>query len=387
MILKNFCAENSIDRNKCVIVFSGFNERAVIAFLRTLESNNINYAIIAKSYNDNIFLSNYKNKVLAVRNSETLILEDLIASIKKIKEQYDAEEYIIAPTTEALNRVLIEERKSFEEIGCVIPLVNKHLYELISDKYSFGKICSRNGIAVPKEIEFSLNASLPIVAKPKKYFSPSRREILSPILIKDSKEFELFCKNYNTEDFYYQEFVEGKCLYLLYYFHSNGMIYKFSQENLIQQPAGKSMVAAISTNFHNSEESLKYEKLFKSLKFNGLVMIEVKQKEDINYMIEANPRFWGPSQLFVDASMNFFEAFLHDYGLIKSLPKFKQINKITRYYWLGGIISTIRNNSNLNFYNIVDNNFFHSLPQWIENDIYRREDTIEIFKKEFLNGR
>ena len=37
-------------------------------------------------------------------------------------------------------------------------------------------------------------------------------------------------------------------------------------------------------------------------------------------MIEANPRFWGPSQLFVDAGFNLFESFLFDYNIIETLP-------------------------------------------------------------------
>ncbi|WP_096635447.1 hypothetical protein [Clostridium cochlearium] len=71
----------------------------------------IDYAIIAKSEYDEIFLTEYKDKVLAIRESIPLILEDLVSSIKKVKEKHFAEEYIIAPTTEALNRFILENRK------------------------------------------------------------------------------------------------------------------------------------------------------------------------------------------------------------------------------------------------------------------------------------
>lgn len=377
----------SSNKKKCVLVFSGFNPRAVIAFLRTMEHKKVNYAIIAKSEQDDIFLTEYKDKVLAIRHSIPLMLEDLLASIKQVKEKYFAEEYIIAPTTEALNRFILVNRESFEKLGCIIPLVKKELYELISDKYSFGQICSENGILVPKEVKLNKKITFPIVAKPKKYFSAEKKEILSPIIIKELIDFQMFYNKYDIKDFYYQEYVDGNSFYLLYYFHRNGEVYKFSQENLIQQPNGKSMLAAISSDFHNSDESYRYEKMFKLLKFYGFVMIEVKQKENRNYMIEANPRFWGPSQLFVDAGINFFEAFLHDYGFIDLLPKFKAVNNITNYFWLGGITSTIMKDSKLSFYNINKNEFLSFLPKWLENDIYRRDDTMEIFKKEFLNGR
>lgn len=52
---------------KIVIVFSGYNQRAVISFLRTLEKNTICYAIIASSAQDTIFQSSYADKVEYVR--------------------------------------------------------------------------------------------------------------------------------------------------------------------------------------------------------------------------------------------------------------------------------------------------------------------------------
>lgn len=370
---------------KCVIVFSGFNQRAVIAFLRTLEKNDVDYVIIAKSEEDDIFLTNYKHSVLAVRKSVSLVLEDLIESIKAVQRVHKREEYVIAPTTEALNRFLLEKRESFEKMGCSIPLVDKNLYELISNKYSFGRLCYQHGILVPKEININHDFELPLVAKPKKYFSSINGQVLSPIIIYNSHELEKFISEYKLEDFYFQEYVNGKSIYLLYYFHRNGTTFRFSQENLVQQPNGKSMVAAISSNFHHSEESCKYEKLFRNLKFFGLVMVEVRQHNDKNYMIEANPRFWGPSQLFVDAGTNFFEPFLHDFGLIESYSKFIEPTNIIRYFWFGGVSDTIRKNERLIFHYYNEIELSDLLPEWIKYDIYRRPDTRSIFIKEVFS--
>ena len=127
-------------RKKCIVIFSGFNQRAIIAFLRTLKKNNLDYAIIAKPENDDIFLTDYKCRVLAIRKLVSLNLEDLIGSIKEVQRKHKADEYIIAPTTEALNRFLLDNKERFNNIGCEIPLVDKNLYELISNKYSFGKL-------------------------------------------------------------------------------------------------------------------------------------------------------------------------------------------------------------------------------------------------------
>lgn len=372
-------------REKALIIFSGYNQRAITAFLRTLEKNKVEYKIIAKSKDDPIFLTKYKNKVAAIRESIPLVLDDLFVTIDKVKSLFPAEEYVIAPSTEALNRFLLKNREAFLEKKCTIPLVNKNLYETISNKYSFGKKCEEEGILVPKELKKEDINDFPIVAKPIKYFSVSQKKVLSPVIIDSQTKWEYFLKNYSCEDFYFQEYIEGRCFYLLYYFHRNGTIYKFSQENMIQQSEGKSMLAAISSKFHNTPESFKFEKLFKSLEFYGFLMIEVKQKNDKNYMIEANPRFWGPSQLFVDAGINFFEFFLHDYGFLNYLPNISLKGDIVKYFWFGGLVSEIKNNAVLKFYNIKENDFFINFHDWLEYDVYKREDTLEIFKKEFIS--
>ena len=41
-------------KKKLVIVFSGYNDRAVYAFIRTLEVHNVFYAVIARDVNDSV---------------------------------------------------------------------------------------------------------------------------------------------------------------------------------------------------------------------------------------------------------------------------------------------------------------------------------------------
>ena len=320
--------------NKCIVIFSGFNQRAVIAFIRTISKHDLDYVIIAKSIDDPILLSEYRNKVLVIRKTSRLDMDDMLLAIKEIQMKHFADEYIIAPSSDALNRFFLDSREKFKQYRCHIPLVDKMTYELISDKHSFGELCKENDINIPGELEFSLDMAVPVVAKPKKYFSKSTGKTLAPEIINTPKELESFHGQYDIGDFYFQEYINGKSLYLLYCFASSGKIFKFSQENIVQQTGGKSMVYAISSDFHYSEESLKYEALFKKVNFRGLVMIEIKQRESKNFMIEANPRFWGPSQLFVDARVNLFEALLYDIGLVKETPSFEKRSKITKYFLL-----------------------------------------------------
>ena len=368
---------------KCLIIFSGYNQRAVIAFIRTLELHQIDYAIIAKSKDDPIFTTTYINKIIATRQLVQLDLNEIIGLINKVKEQIIADEYIIAPSTEALNRFLLRNRENIELGNIIIPLVSRTTYKLISDKYSFGKLCKDNGIKVPLEYTVLDEALLPFVAKPKQYFC-TNDSIHNPFIIQTEEDKQIFLKECNPSDFYYQEYIRGKSFYLLYYFNRDNSVFKFSQENFIQQPNGKSIVAAVSSIFHNTNESLKYEQLFKSLNFFGLVMVEVKQQGNINYLIEANPRFWGPSQLFVDAGMNFFEAFLHDFGVLEMPPIFSKPLKEFKYFWLGGILKTFKIQKKLTLHQGNEYNLLTELPTWLQSDIYRKPDTFNIFKNELI---
>ena len=52
---------------------------------------------------------------------------------------------------------------------------------------------------------------------------------------------------------------------------------------------------------HLDEISHSYGRLIKSLNFHGLIMIDLKKHNNNYFLIEANPRLWGPSQLILDS--------------------------------------------------------------------------------------
>lgn len=366
-----------------VIIFSGFNQRAVFAFLRTISKCNLQYAIIAKSKKDTILLSQYKDHVLAIRASEKLVLDDILDCVDRVNQQKDWLFPIIAPTSEGLNRFMLEFRTIFEQKGMTIPLVERELYKRISDKYSFSLLCKEYGIDVPEEYVSPIEINTRFVAKPKTYFSKDG-VALSPMLILTTKDKQSFLSQYDLEDFYYQEYIEGESFYLLYYFNHQGDVYKFSQKNIAQQSDGKSIIAAVSSDLHDSELSLMYENLFLDQNFFGFVMIEVRKNGNKNYMIEANPRFWGPSQLFVDAQKNFFEVFLLDYGLIKNCKDFIRYNvNNTYYFWYGGMVQMFRENKNI-VYHVTNIDMEKKLHSWLLHDVYLRDDTLNVFKNELI---
>lgn len=361
---------------KTILIFSGYNQRALIAFLRTLRSNNIeNYVIVALSREDDILKTEYRHKVGVIRTSKELNVSVFKHILDKIRKQKD-ELFFVIPSSEYFNRFLLRERKTIEEMGCEIPLAEKELYEMISDKERFNRICRQHGISVPDKIEFPDNFKRAFAAKPKNYIS-SNGNVYAPILVRDEDAYKELINHYPLEDFFYEEFVEGKNFYLLYYFGKNNTVFSFSQENLVQQPHGKSMVAARSAGIHREKIGRIFENLFRELEFTGLVMVEVRVQENGYSVIEANPRLWGPSQLFVDAGCNFFEILLKEAGLLEKEIIFEERNVL--YFWNGGICQTWNKGEKLAFFSDGEEELFVNFCKWMENEIYRRTDTRELF--------
>lgn len=364
----------------CVLVFSGYNDRAVLSFLRTLEKYQVLYAVVAAGEHDRVLSSSYRNKVIHTRESSELSLEVISQCIALAKRGTGAVRVWIAPSTEALNRFMLDNRTSLEQQSVVVPLANQDCYENISDKLAFTRLCEAAGLLVPGEFADWEKAQLPFVAKPKNYLAGDG-SAYSPVLIFNESEKHNFASQYDPRDFYFQQYLEGKSVYLLYYFSTDGSAYSFSQENIAQQPGGKSIVAAVSSTYHEAVISDQYIALFESLGFTGLVMVELRVTKDGPYMIEANPRFWGPSQLFIDAGVTFFERLLADYGILTA-PVTESSLVEAKYCWFGGIMQSLKEGKELDFPGYDPAAFYAALDVWVSHDIYKRADSLDIFRGE-----
>lgn len=360
--------------SKYILIFSGYNQRAVIAFLRTLEKNNItNYLIFACSRDDTIFKTIYADKVYAVRKNKQLDLDEIRQLIFSAKEKKEFDTFLIPPSTEALNRFLLDHMSLLSSLGLENVLVDKNLYETISDKEKFSRLCVSYGMTVPEEIAFPPKFKKKFVAKPKTYFSGDGKAY-APVLITTADEYNHFIEVYQQNDFYYQQFLEGKSIYLLYYITKSKKVYSFSQENLMQQPGGKSVLCAKTSTYHHTAIADVYKNMLLQVGYHGFVMIELRITADNDYMIEANPRFWGPSQLFVDSGYNFFEIFLKEYGFLNDIdPEEPKVEVF--YYWSGGFLSPDKKEP------VAFGGFEKDFnPDFlIQNDIYKRPDTSQLY--------
>jgi predicted ATP-grasp superfamily ATP-dependent carboligase len=250
---------------------------------------------------------------------------------------------------------------------------------MVSDKYSFGKLCEANGISTP--IEFDDPPSFyPFVLKPKHYIKQVRA-LDKPVIISSSDDADRYLEELSFGEYYFQEFVEGKSIYLLFYFFKDGNHRVYSQENLIQQNNGGSIILAKSANYHLENIARKFEQLFIGIGFRGLIMVEVRLRGEEYYMIEANPRLWGPSQLILDSGMDLFESLCQDNELIEQGGK-QNYKPDTWYFWSGGWMADLRNGSKPVYHNFSAREFAGSYLQVVESEVYLKPDSINIYLQE-----
>ncbi|MBU5349298.1 ATP-grasp domain-containing protein [Paenibacillus lautus] len=370
--------------SRTFILFSGFNTRAVLTLCRIFTKHKITFFIIALDQNDPINLTAYSSHVQWIREKRQLDLDEFIEAIEHIRKRCEVDKVTIVPSTEALNRFILDHRGFLKDKNISVPLVSKDLYELISNKYSFGELCAEKGMAIPNEIDLLARSesNYPIVAKPRSY---STTNAISPVIINHQSEMLEFQRLNNMDDFYFQEYVNGESYYLLYSIDKNGRVVSFSQKNYIQQGNGKSIVLAVSADIHNESIGEKYKQLFLELGYFGIVMVEIKRAADNDYMIEANPRFWGPLQLTMDCNVPIVELWLKMCGCeLQEESKASPPYVDGEYLWLSGLLKSIKNNDVMYH---VNPEVIQHLPDYLLSDVYLRKDSLNYFYDEIKGDK
>ncbi len=368
--------------NKAFLIFSGYNQRAVVAFCRTLTRMHIPFYIVASGEQDFIFRTKYKKQVGAVRRTKELLWSDVEHCIERLKESTGHKEFVLCPSSEYLNQYVLENRDRFSKAHITVPLVDKDIYRIITNKEAFATYCSSKGLAIPRRITSFAQAEIPFVAKP--IINIQHGRTLYPYLITDRIMYDRFLNQEKIHDFYFEEYLEGgQSYYLLYYISGFGYDVRFSQKNILQQAEGKSIVLARPAEIHRQEIGERYSRILQEAGFHGLIMIELKEKEGKFVMIEANPRLWGPSQLFVDNRMPLFDAFIFEAIHHKKYEqKAVQSTGEYPYLWLGGIVQNIFHGKKL-IWHVYHR--WHNLLELVRalwRDVYLRKDTLAYFVHE-----
>jgi predicted ATP-grasp superfamily ATP-dependent carboligase len=352
-----------------IMILSGYNMRAVIAFLRVCKKNNVPFLVIADSDIDPILLTEYKENVAYIRKNKNIY--ELYEILRRVMRENDLVSAHIIPTTEYLNRYLINNQKIFEQENIFIPLVEKKLYEQISNKMSFIQMCEDYSINAPKLYQDMSTIQYPFIFKAKSYDTYRGK----PIKIDNKFELDIFMQKRNIVEWFAQEYIVGSSYYLLFYFKKDGTYISFSQQNLVQQTKGGSIVAAKCSDIHNNSICKKYADMFREVKFKGLVMVEIRESKGSYYMIEANPRLWGPSQLFVDAKVPLFEYYLEDMGYDVDIKENVVVDKAW-YFWNEGLAMSEGDES---YYNYDKKELINDYEKLLTIEIYNRPDTKKLF--------
>jgi hypothetical protein len=365
---------------KLIIIYTGYNQRAVIAFMRFAKAMNLPVALIAKSSDDTIFLTDYKSDVFITRANPRLDVETILEHVSLAREKFACESIFILPTTEFLNRTMLANRSVFNEQGIQFGLCEEELYCKLSDKVRFTELCRSYNIPVPGESEEPFG-EFPQVAKPKFYLSDN--SALKPIILKTREELDALRNSGKMDGYFFQPYITGSSVYLLFYFRRDGFVRVYSQENLIQEPDGGSIILAkSSTHFEELSVVKEYEKMLKESGFFGLVMVELRIHNSIPYMIEANPRFWGPSQLVIDSNMKLLEDFLMDNQLCTFDFSDKPYKNSVYYFWSGGMRNAHLSGKEVKHHQFQSDSFIRDYSTLLESEVYFRNDTIKVYYNE-----
>jgi hypothetical protein len=319
------------------LVSSGYNFRAVLAFCRALKRAGMRPAIVACTLTDPIFKTSFAGDVVFTRQTRTLDVADFAAATRIACKYSGASRCVLAPTSEYLIRWAYAQREALATAGCDLPLPDESVYTTVTDKAAFTAFARTQGLPVPDELAAVAEEALPAVAKPRWNVSPDGRS-LYPWLLRTPADLKRFQAHERAGDYFFQEWVEGRSFYLLFHLTAAGTATVYSQENLAQQPGGKSILFARAATLHASPEAERWAGALRAVGFHGLVMIELRRRGGDYVLIEANPRLWGPLQLCLDGC----PALLLNYiagqcGIHVPARASVPDSAAPAYLWLGGL--------------------------------------------------
>lgn len=365
-----------------VLVLSGFNFRAVVALCRWAAGAGLPLHLVPRDPHDPIYLTDYAKHAFTRRTSQRLDAGVVHSWIKRLRADHGYDRVLLAPTTEFFNRVILRNRVALEAAGGIVPLVGQAIYEQISDKFAFAGLCAAHGLSIPAPFA-RVPDRLPFVAKPRTYGAATSGRI-KPYLIRSPGERDEFLRREHVGNFFFQEFVEGRSLYLLAHVSRSGAVTACAQENLIQQPQGGSIVLARAHDFHRHADATHYVRLLTMLGFHGLIMIEVRRcaRTGRHVMIEANPRPWGPFQFTLDQGVDLLEPFFADHGFAPQAPALTPTH--SHYFWSEGLAGSAAPPT---YHNYSVGRFRADRPLLATADLFNRADTFRLHARETVQPK
>ncbi|MEQ1439884.1 hypothetical protein AAG565_11000 [Fontimonas sp. SYSU GA230001] len=355
------------------LLFSGYNDRAVIALCRFFHSQHLPFAIVAADHNDSIFKTSWKSNVILTRDDRLIDLR-LFTRIRNVATELGIRSLIYCPTTEFSNVFVLAHRQDLQTMGWHIPMPSESLYLLLSNKAtSHALIHQVCGIHPPPHLNWHEAAS-PCVFKPKTNVGDER--VNYPLICLSESEVLRAKSVLNPDNWFAQTYIKGQSHYLCGYLARDGRRSYFWQLNLLQQSGGKSIVLARTGHNPGLDEEALFDRL-SSVGYFGPWMMELLQDSSGTlHFVEVNPRFWGPLQLAVDVCPRILHLFSSDSG--HSTDDFHcDTSSIYWYAWAHG-----RRAATCMYFPAADSLTAPEIDELIaQHDVYGREDTAALHGK------
>ena len=314
------------------IIFSGHNERAVVAICRFFESIRCKFHIVARHDADAIFQTQWVDHVLLRRPSLNLSVELFAEIYNAVHAMGDVP--CICPTSEFLNRFLLDNEDEIRGQGWVWLLPSLDVYIRLSNKDRSPIFIEQLiGMHAPREQKKG-HWQAPCVLKPRNNIDNGK--VLYPIIVSSKEELDQLLGKIQQYAWFSQQWIEGQSLYLCAYLDQFGDWDAFWQENLLQQPGGKSMVLA-RTSTNPGVNVTHLMSALHRIGYRGPFMMEIlKDSSGDLYFIEVNPRFWGPLDLARRACPSLLKRYFNDMNGLR-MPKMEEMdNRVHMYAWAFG---------------------------------------------------
>jgi len=357
--------------SRAFIIFTGHNDRAVVALCRAMSAAGVPFHLIANAATDPIFRTAWAPFVRQTRSDSRVDL----ALFEKIRDEIEKSvELVYCPTTEFINGFVLSNRERLEEIGFSILMPPQETYWRISNKsQSVRLIQDLCELTAPPEISWP-DAAAPCVFKPR--CNLSNGTVNYPVLCFNETDVAQAKNRLDQSKWYVQKYVDGQSYYLCGYLSATGDWRAYWQLNLLQQSGGKSIVLARNCPSPGLDAADVFDGLRKTGHYGPVMMEIIQDERGTLHYIEINPRFWGPLQLAVDACPELFALYFSDAGFheSKTPAALPAVDGWHWYAWLNGA-----KNSLCRRYPAATLMDERKIDEFLnKHDVYAREDTCKL---------
>jgi hypothetical protein len=320
----------SADTARCFVLFSGHNDRAVIALARYFTQAGLPFVVVSAGPGDAIHRTAYAPRVVFERRDRLLDAGLFLRLAESLGPTL-----VLVPTTEYINDFLLGEPAVLAHPRLVPGLPSATIYRRLTSKLdSQALLAGVPGLHLPGRRPLA-EATAPCVLKPARNTLPG--EVLYPLLCDSATELADAVARLDPALWFAQDYVRGQSHYYCACLARDGHHVGFWQENLMQQAAGKSIVLAREGENPGVDTVALMQRLH-AAGFHGPLMVEViVDAAGRAHYIETNPRFWGPLQLALDACPALLDLYATEQGLppASATPRRETAGK-KRYAWAYG---------------------------------------------------